>query len=136
MKTDVLWLSFLALTVGISILAFLYYKLKLAGSDFDLTGIWFSESLNVRILIHSIDSVFQGSVVWANGMDQLLGTRVVENLRFNKSNVGFGKYSDPFTGKKYEIKMNLSRKGKLMVKAFYPQTQNLAFSQEWNQVLQ
>ena len=131
---DVLWVAFVVLTTGIVILALLFYRLSLFGGEVNPTGVWFNENLNIRMLLHDIDSVFQGSVVWANGTDKMLGMRIVENLRFDKSKTGKGQYSDPITGNQYEIKLNLKRKDTLLLQAYYPNTGNLAFSQEWRQV--
>lgn len=134
MKTEVLWISFVALSVGVTVLVIVFYKMKFLGDDFNPTGIWFNESLNIRILLHDIDSVFQGSVVWANGIDKILGMRIVENVRFDKRNIGKGLYSDPLTGNQFEVQLNLNRKGMIYLQAFHPNTGNPAFSQEWKQV--
>lgn len=134
MKTEVLWISFVALSIGVTILVLVFFKMKLLGSDFNPTGIWFNESLNIRILLHDIDSVFQGSVVWANGIDKFLGMRIVENVRFDKRKVGKGVYSDPLTGNQFDVHLNVNRKGMIFLQAFYPNTGNPAFSQEWKQV--
>jgi hypothetical protein len=150
MKTEVLWISFVALSVGVTVLVIVFYKMKLLGDDFNPTGLWFNESLNIRILLHDIDSVFQGSVVWANGIDKFLGMRIVENVRFDKRNIGKmrivenvrfdkrnigkGLYSDPLTGNQFEIQLNVNRKGMIYIQAFHPNTSNPAFSQEWKQV--
>lgn len=134
MKAEVMWFSFLALTTGVTILVLVFYKMKLMDSDIGLTGVWYNESLDVRMLLHDIDSEFQGSIIWANGVDKFLGMRIVENLRIDRSKIGTGIYSDPHTGNKYKIRLNLKNKSILSLNAFYPQTDDLAFSQEWKQV--
>lgn len=134
MKAEVMWISFVALTTGVTILVLVFYKMKFMDSEIGLSGVWYNESLDVRMLLHDIDSEFQGSIIWANGVDKFLGMRIVENLRIDKSKVGIGIYSDPHTGNKYEIRLNMKNKNILSLHAFYPKTDNLAFSQEWKQV--
>ncbi len=133
METNVLLISFVVVALGVVGLVLLVNKLESSPVSLDFGGIWLNESQNIRILLHDVDSVFQGSVIWANGMDKLLGFKVVENLRFDRSKKGKGKYSDPITGKQYEINLSMKRKGLIQIKAYYPNSENLAFSQEWKQ---
>ena len=133
METNVMVISFVVVALGVVGLVLLVNKLESSPVSLDFGGIWLNESQNIRILLHDVDSVFQGSVIWANGMDKLLGYKVVENLRFDRSKKGKGKYSDPITGKQYEINLSMKRKGLIQIKAYYPNSENLAFCQEWKQ---
>lgn len=134
METDVVWISFLLVVSGVIGAVLLINKFGSGQSNLDFAGIWLNESLNLRILIHDIDSEYQGSVIWANGMDKLLGFKMVQNLKFDKSRKGSGKYIDPITGQHYQLSLRMKAKGILQVKAFHPNSNNLAFSQEWKQI--
>ncbi len=133
METNMLLISFVVVALGVMGLVLLINKLESTPASLDFGGIWLNEALNIRILLHDVDSVFQGSVIWANGMDKILGFKVVENLRFDRSKKGKGKYSDPLTGEQFEISLSMKRKGLIQIKAYHPNSQNLAFSQEWKQ---
>jgi hypothetical protein len=135
METDVVWISFVVVVLGVTGLALLIYKLGSRPRTLDFSGIWLNESLNIRILLYDIDSEFHGSVIWTNGMDKLLGFKVVEDLRFDRSKRGRGKYSDPLTGQQYEISLCMKREGIIQLKAYHPDSENLIFSQEWKQFL-
>lgn len=134
MGTDVVLISFVVMVLAVIGGAFLIYRVGLP-TEVDFSGIWLNEALNIRILLHDTDStVFQGSVIWANGMDKLLGFKVVENLKVDKSaKKGKGKYADPITGQVYEISMQFKKKGLLQISAYHPNSNSLAFSQEWKQ---
>lgn len=135
METGVVWMSFVIAVLGVVGLVLLVYRFGMPSYNLNFEGIWLNESLNIRILLHNDDSsVFQGLVVWANGMDKLLGFKMVENLRFDKSSRnGRGKYADPLTGKVYEITLCMKRKGLIRINAYHPNSNSLAFSQEWVQ---
>lgn len=133
METNMLLISFVVVALGVMSLVLLINKLESTPASLDFGGIWLNEALNIRILLHDVDSVFQGSVIWANGMDKILGFKVVENLRFDRSKKGKGKYSDPMTGEQFEISLRMKRKGLIQIKAYHPNSQDLAFSQEWKQ---
>lgn len=133
METNMLLISFVVVALGVMGLVLLINKLESTPASLDFGGIWLNEALNIRILLHDVDSVFQGSVIWANGKDKILGFKVVENLRFDRSKKGKGKYSDPLTGEQFEISLSMKRKGLIQIKAYHPNSQNLAFSQEWKQ---
>jgi hypothetical protein len=133
METNTLLISFVVVALGVMVLVLLINKLESTPASLDFGGIWLNEALNVRILLHDVDSVFQGSVIWANGVDRILGFKVVENLRFDRSKKGKGKYFDPHTGKQFEISLSMKRRGLIQVKAYHPNSQDLAFSQEWKQ---
>lgn len=133
METGLLLISLVAAGLGIMGLIMLVNKIESSPASLIYGGIWLNESQNMRILLHEVDSVFQGSVIWANGTDRFLGFKVVENLKFDRSKNGKGKYADPITGKHYEIALNMKRKGLIQIKAYYPNSENLAFLQEWKQ---
>lgn len=135
METNVVWISFVMIALGVIGLVLLVYKLSHGSSNIDFAGIWLNETLNIRILLHDIDSELQGSVIWADGADKLLGFKMVRNVRFDKSKNGRGKYFDPITGQQYEINLSMKRKGLIQLKAFHPNSDSLAFSQEWKQFL-
>jgi uncharacterized protein (DUF2147 family) len=132
MKLEVL--TFVSIILSLVVIGYLVYRLKNFSLDKNLTGIWFNDALNVRILLHDIDSVFHGSVVWANGMDQLLGARLIDNLRFINRKSANGDYADPLTGKHYRIKINLMRKGQLILQAYHSDSGHFAFEQKWRLV--
>jgi hypothetical protein len=134
METNLVWISFVMVVVAVIGLAFFIIKIGATPASFDFAGIWLNESMNIRILLHDIDSEFQGSVIWANGMDRLLGFKMVENLKFDKSKKGRGNYSDPLTGQRYKINLSMKRKGIIQINAYYPNSESLAFSQEWKQL--
>lgn len=133
METNTLLISFVVVALGVMVLVLLINKLESTPVSLDFGGIWLNEAQNIRILLHDVDSVFQGSVIWANGRDRILGFKVVENLRFDKSKKGKGKYADPLTGEQFEISLSMKRKGLILIKAYHPNSQDLAFSQEWKQ---
>lgn len=107
---------------------------QFSGADFEhsIVGVWFNEHLNVRILMYDVDSVFQGSVVWADSLNNsILGTRVVENLKVGFFNICKGTYVDPVTAKEYDVRLHLKGKNLMKLTAFHKGTQEVAFAQEW-----
>ena len=90
METDVVWISFVVVVVTVIGLVLLFSRIESSTASLDFAGIWLNESMNIRILLYDVDSEFQGSVIWANGMDKLLGFKVIENLRFDRSKKGRG----------------------------------------------
>jgi len=134
METDVMWI-FLIVAVAVTGLVLLIYRFGMPPRNLDFAGIWLNESLNIRMLLHDNNSAhYQGSVIWANGVDKLLGFMMVENLKVDRSSkTAKGKYSDPLTGKVYEITLRKKRKGLILIKAYHPNSNSLAFSQEWKQ---
>lgn len=133
METGVLLMALVLVVLGLVGLFFVIKRFESSPASFDFSGIWLNESMNIRILLHEVDTVFQGSVIWANGLDRLLGFKVVENLKFDRSKKGKGIYSDPLTGQQYEINLTLKRKGIIQISAYLPNSQDVAFSQEWKQ---
>lgn len=100
--------------------------------EHSLVGVWFNENLNVRILLYDVDSVFQGSVVWAeNQNNSILGQRVFENLRVGLFNKCKGVYVDPGTSRQYNVSVQLKGKNTLNMIAYESNSNEVAFVQEW-----
>ncbi|MFZ1807599.1 MAG: hypothetical protein WAU36_10275 [Cyclobacteriaceae bacterium] len=83
-----------------------------------LTGIWVNESQTMRILLHHIDSIFQGEVVWINSIkhnqQHVLGTKMIKELALKTIVQGStGIYIDPKTGKELPFRMWFHGKGRL-----------------------
>lgn len=65
-----------------------------------LAGMWINESQTIRILIHEIDSVFQGDIIWVNEIQksQILGFSLIQGLAKKSFAQGCkGVYVDPTT---------------------------------------
>jgi len=126
--------SFVLILVVAGGLILFIVREQFSDADFQhsLVGVWFNEHLNVRILMYDVDSVFQGSVVWADSLNNsILGVRVVENLRVGFFKICRGTYVDPITSKEYDVKLQLKSKSIMKLTAFDKETHNEAFSQEW-----
>lgn len=126
--------SFVLILVVAGGLILFIVREQFSDADFQhsLVGVWFNEHLNVRILMYDVDSVFQGSVVWADSLNNsILGVRVVENLRVGFFKICRGTYVDPITSKEYDVKLQLKSKSIMKLTAFDRETHNEAFSQEW-----
>ncbi|HEY6437037.1 MAG TPA: hypothetical protein VIY47_10640 [Ignavibacteriaceae bacterium] len=126
--------SFVLILVVAGGLILFIVREQFSDADFQhsLVGVWFNEHLNVRILMYDVDSVFQGSVVWADSLNNsILGTRVVENLRVGFFKICRGTYVDPVTSKEYDVKLQLKGKTIMKLTAFDKETHTEAFSQEW-----
>jgi hypothetical protein len=133
METEVMVSIVLILIVAGGLILFLIRE-QFSGADFQhsIVGVWFNEHLNIRILMYDVDSVFQGSVVWADNLNNsILGTRVVENLKVGFFNICKGTYVDPSTSEKYDLRLSLKGKSIMKLKAFHKGTQEVAFDQEW-----
>ncbi|MEP2668252.1 MAG: hypothetical protein ABJH04_04620 [Cyclobacteriaceae bacterium] len=83
-----------------------------------LTGVWVNESQTMRILLHQIDSIFQGEVVWINSIknnhQHMLGTKMIKELELNKIVQGStGIYIDPQSGEELPFRLWLHGRGKL-----------------------
>ncbi|MBX2896615.1 MAG: DUF2147 domain-containing protein [Cyclobacteriaceae bacterium] len=133
MEANMMMVSFVLLVVAGGLIAFLVRE-QFLGADFqhNLVGVWFNESLNVRVLIYDVDSVFQGSIVWADNMNNsILGTRVLENLKVGMFKKCKGSYIDPVSAKEFDVTVQLKNKSLLKVTAFHKNTQDQAFVQEW-----
>lgn len=95
------------------------YKFKNSKSDLEskLTGLWVNESQTMRILLHHIDSVFQGDVVWVNSVQQnnkMLGAQLIKDLTLKRLVQGSsGIYIDPHSGDQLPFRLWLQGKGRL-----------------------
>lgn len=83
-----------------------------------LTGLWVNESQTMRILLHQIDSIFQGEVVWVNSIknnqQHMLGNKMIKELVLKKIVQGStGIYIDPKSGEELPFRLWLHGKGKL-----------------------
>lgn len=133
MEANMMMVSFVLLVVAGGLIVFLVRE-QFLGADFqhNLVGVWFNEHMNVRVLIYDVDSVFQGSVVWADNMNNsILGTRVLENLRVGMFKKCKGSYIDPVSAKEFDVTLHLKNKSVLKITTFHKGTQNVAFAQEW-----
>ncbi len=134
MEGNMMMVSFVLILVVAGGLILFIVREQFSDADFQhsLVGVWFNEHLNVRILMYDVDSVFQGSVVWADSLNNsILGVRVVENLRVGFFKICRGTYVDPVTSKEYDVKLQLKSKSIMKLTAFDKETHNEAFSQEW-----
>lgn len=132
MKMSMVLIVMVVVLVG-GLILFLIRE-QFSGADFEhnLVGIWFNENLNVRILMYDVDSVFQGSIVWADDQNNsILGLRVVENLKVGFFNVCKGTYVDPKTTEAYDVRLQLKGKAVMRLSAYNRHTHQLAFVQEW-----
>lgn len=83
-----------------------------------LIGIWVNESQTMRILLHHIDSVFQGDVVWIDSIKRnqqyMLGARVIKNLTLKTIVQGStGIYIDPKSNEELPFRIWFQGKGRL-----------------------
>ena len=65
-----------------------------------IAGMWVNESQSTRILIHEIDSIFQGNIIWVNEIQQshFLGFNLIKGLVIKSFAQGSrGVYVDPVT---------------------------------------
>ena len=106
--------------VGSVLLVIGYYRVHNNLSDMEsrLTGVWVNDSHTMRIIIHNVDSVFQGEIVWADShhhVNQLLGATLIKDLVMRKLFQGStGIYSDPFKG--IEMPFQMWWKGRKSIK--------------------
>ena len=85
-----------------------------------LTGVWVNESQTMRILLHHINSVFQGDVVWINSVksnhQHLLGSRMIKDLVLKRIAQGSnGTYVDLQNGKEMPFRVWFQGKGRLKI---------------------
>jgi len=85
-----------------------------------LTGVWVNESQTMRILLHHINSVFQGDVVWINSVksnhQHLLGSRMIKDLALKRIAQGsYGTYVDLKNGKEMPFRVWFQGKGRLKI---------------------
>lgn len=124
------WLGLLV--VGGLIMFLVREQFQGADLQHNLVGVWFNEHLNVQVLIYDVDSIFQGSIVWADNMNSsILGTRVLENVRVGMFKKCKGSYVDPVSAKEFDVTLQLKSKSVLKVTTFHKNTQEQVFVQEW-----
>jgi hypothetical protein len=106
-----------AIAVASVILAF---RLRYSKTTLEsrLTGVWVNESQTMRILLHHIDSIFQGEVVWINSIQNnqqhILGAKMIKELVLRTIAQGStGIYVDPKTGQELPFRMWFHGKGRL-----------------------
>lgn len=127
------WLGLLV--VGGLIIFLVREQFQGADLQHNLVGVWFNELLNVQVLIYDVDSIFQGSIVWADNMNSsILGTRVLENVRVGMFKKCKGSYVDPVSAKEFDVTLQLKSKSVLKVTTFHKNTQEQVFVQEWKLV--
>ncbi len=127
------WLGLLV--VGGLIMFLVREQFQGADLQHNLVGVWFNEHLNVQVLIYDVDSIFQGSIVWADNMNSsILGTRVLENVRVGMFKKCKGSYVDPVSAKEFDVTLQLKSKSVLKVTTFHKNTQEQVFVQEWKLV--
>lgn len=79
-----------------------------------LEGMWVNESQTMRILIHQIDSEFQGKIVWVSSLqkDKLLGRNLFKDLVMKSFAQGCtGVYVAPETDKEFAFRLWFSGRG-------------------------
>ena len=124
------WLGLLV--VGGLIIFLVREQFQGADLQHNLVGVWFNEHLNVQVLIYDVDSIFQGSIVWADNMNSsILGTRVPENVRVGMFKKCKGFYVDPVSAKEFDVILQLKNKSVLKVTTFHKNTKDQVFVQEW-----
>lgn len=124
------WLGLLV--VGGLIIFLVREQFQGADLQHNLVGVWFNEHLNVQVLIYDVDSIFQGSIVWADNMNSsILGTRVLENVRVGMFKKCKGFYVDPVSAKEFDVILQLKNKSVLKVTTFHKNTKDQVFVQEW-----
>jgi hypothetical protein len=134
MEANMMMIAFVLVLIVVGGLILFLIREQFSGADFEhsIVGVWFNEHLNIRILMYDVDSVFQGSVVWADSLNHsILGTRVVENLKVGFFNICKGTYVDPVTAKEYDVRLQMKGKSTMKLTAFYKNTHDVAFAQEW-----
>jgi hypothetical protein len=134
MEVNVMMVSLVLILIVVGGLILFLILEQFSGADFEhsIVGVWFNEHLNVRILMYDIDSVFQGSVVWADSHNNsILGTRVVENLKVGLFNICKGSYVDPVSSKEYDVRLHLKGKSVMRLTCYHKGTNDVAFAQEW-----
>ncbi|QLH33854.1 MAG: DUF2147 domain-containing protein [Cyclobacteriaceae bacterium] len=132
METNMMLVWLGLLVVGGLIMFLVREQFQGADLQHNLVGVWFNEHLNVQVLIYDVDSIFQGSIVWADNMNSsILGTRVLENVRVGMFKKCKGYYIDPASAKEFDVTLQLKSKSVLKVTTFHKNTQDQVFVQEW-----
>ena len=79
-----------------------------------LLGMWINEPQTIRILIHQIDSEFQGKIVWVNSNEktQMLGHTLLKDLVIKSFVQGSsGIYIDPISKEEFAFRLWFRGKG-------------------------
>lgn len=131
------WFLIGAGAIGVAILAVYYYRTKYAGYDFKyrVAGIWMNEALQIRVLIFDVNSTLHGSVIWTSeARSNLLGMRVLENLRMGSFRVCKGTYTDPITFKEYAVHARMKSRTSLKLYLSCKKSKQFLFHQDWKLV--
>ncbi len=111
---------YMAITFAITVFSVVVViKLKNGVADIEskLTGIWVNESQSMRIVLHHLDSIFQGEVVWVSSVqptNNILGFKMIRDLEVKKLVQGSrGIYADPLSGVEKPFQMWLQGGGRL-----------------------
>jgi len=111
---------YMIVTFAITIISVIVaYKLRNGTADLEsrLTGVWVNETQTTRIVLHHIDSIFQGEVVWVNSVrptNQILGSKIIKDLQLKRLVQGSaGIYIDPVSGTEMPFQMWFHGKGRL-----------------------
>ncbi len=98
----------------------LVFKLRNSKAKLEsrLTGIWVNETQSKRILLHHIDSVFHGDIIWINSIQgnqqHMLGTRMIKGLALKTIAQGStGIYIDPNNGEELPFRIWFKGNGRL-----------------------
>jgi len=117
--------------------AFYFFRNRFAGFSFEdrITGMWLNEALQIRVLVFNVESILHGSVVWTSeARSNLLGMRVLENLRMGSFRGCRGTYTDPVTFREYNVRVQMKSKTAIKLSLFCKKSNSLLYRQEWKQV--
>lgn len=120
METYYPLLYMLAAFFGSVLLIVGFYHMRSVVPDMEsrLTGVWVNDAETMRIVIHNVDSIFQGEIVWADAnlqKRQLLGFTLIRDLAIKKLFQGSsGVYADPING--LELPFQMWWKGRKSIK--------------------
>ncbi len=83
-----------------------------------LAGMWINETQSTRILIHEVDSVFQGDIIWVSEIQKshILGFNMIKGLVVKSFAQGSrGVYVDPLTKEENPFQIWFHGKGRLKI---------------------
>ncbi len=121
METDTVVIYFLTVVISVGIIVALFFRFRYAVADLEskITGIWANEENTMRILIYSIESNFQGEVVWTRDIDEkILGSGVIRNMSLKYFSWGEGTYIDPFTKDQFRCRIKMRKPGCISFQLF------------------
>lgn len=108
MDTSIFTLVVTFILIGGTIYLFFELKHFLEDLKSRINGIWTNGDESLKVLIYSIDSVFQGSVIWtAQSNSKALGTIILRDFKIKFFILGNGTYTDPNTNRKYHFSMRI-----------------------------